>query len=181
MGIAYRINSRKILEAVVYVAAKSEERDYHHILKVLFYADKQHLQTYGRPVTGDAYKKMDCGPVGSKAYDFLKHSEWLPSEEKTLAESALAQTGNKPPSVEAKRDAVLKVFSKSDIKCLDDAIVFCAKKSFDELCNLTHEEQAWKGAELNGPMDYRLFIDEATSKKDDLVNHIQETSPHILF
>ncbi|MBU1230231.1 MAG: SocA family protein [Proteobacteria bacterium] len=181
MGITYRPNARKILEAVVYVASKAEERDYHHILKVLFYADKQHLEQLGRPVTGDSYKKMDCGPVGTKAYDFLKQSEFLTNEERTLASMSLEKIQEVPPTVAARREPDLSFLSKSDLRCLDAAISHCAKKSFDELCKLTHEEKSWREAQLNEYMDYNLIIDEKITNREQLIKFIEETSQTLVF
>ena len=39
---------------------------------VLLFADKKHLERYGRFITGDTYSAMENGPVPSFAYDVVK-------------------------------------------------------------------------------------------------------------
>ena len=46
-------NSEKSLQAVLYIANRVERKDFHKIFKVLYFADREHLIKYGRPITGD--------------------------------------------------------------------------------------------------------------------------------
>lgn len=48
-------NSEKSLQAVLYIANRVERKDFHKIFKVLYFADREHLIKYGRPITGDTY------------------------------------------------------------------------------------------------------------------------------
>jgi hypothetical protein len=51
--INFSINSLKLLNATVYILQKLSRTDNHKICKILFYADKNHLNKHGRPITGD--------------------------------------------------------------------------------------------------------------------------------
>ena len=62
-------NPEKSLQAVLYVANRLERKDFHKIFKVLYFADREHLTKYGRPITGDTYVAMEYGPVPSMIYD----------------------------------------------------------------------------------------------------------------
>ncbi|MGE4293620.1 MAG: Panacea domain-containing protein [Desulfovibrio sp.] len=182
MRIAYRANARKILEAVIYVASKSKACDFHHILKVLYYADKYHLQKYARPVVGDSYIKMTYGPVGSIAYDVLKSNKFLSADIlEAISTSLTTSREGDNPTAKPKREIDISYFSKSDIKCLDAAIKDCEDKSFHELCNSTHKEKAWCEATLNGQMKYELIIDEDITNREKLLQYIEETSPTLSF
>jgi hypothetical protein len=46
--------------------------DFHTVLKVLFFADVNHLNNYGRPIVGDDYVALPHGPVPQTTYDILK-------------------------------------------------------------------------------------------------------------
>ncbi|WP_045223010.1 Panacea domain-containing protein [Desulfonatronum thioautotrophicum] len=179
MRIRYRPNYQKILEAIIFVSEKHPGRGFHHILKALYYADKYHLQQFGRPILGDAYVKMPFGPVGSITYDILKMSDYLPSEIAEQAEAALKVSRNKVPRVNAKRSPELSLFSQSDLMCLDEALAFCDKIPFLDLTELTHQEQAWLQAEMHKEMDYELMIDDEIEHRADLLMHIRETSATI--
>ena len=65
-------NTEKSLQAVLYVANRLKRRDFHKIFKVLYFADREHLAKYGRPITGDTYVAMEYGPVPSMIYDIFK-------------------------------------------------------------------------------------------------------------
>ncbi|MBF0481036.1 MAG: SocA family protein [Desulfovibrionaceae bacterium] len=177
MSVRYYPNYQKILEAIIYVAQKAAGNDFHHILKVLFYADKLHLQRFARPVLGDSYIKMSAGPVGSFAYDLLKMNDFLPGEIlQDVSESISVNIEKKAPRVSTKRDPDLTYFSGSDLKCLDEAISLCIGKSFSDLCDLTHQEKSWSEANINSEMDYENFIDDETPNREELIAHIKATS-----
>ncbi|WP_409530306.1 Panacea domain-containing protein [Shinella sp.] len=59
-----------------------------HALKTLYYADRAHLQRYGRPITGDRYIAMENGPVPSYAYNAVKQQ--LPEAERVIVAGALS-------------------------------------------------------------------------------------------
>ncbi len=84
----HRLDTRKCLEAVVYVARAIPDR--HRIMKALYLADKCHLQRYGRLIYSDAYRAMKYGPVPSRALDTVKIAsgksiiETLPNAEEVM-------------------------------------------------------------------------------------------------
>lgn len=43
----------KALNALLYVANHVQRKDFHKIFKVVYFADRQHLADWGRPITGD--------------------------------------------------------------------------------------------------------------------------------
>lgn len=60
MRVKYQPNIGKIVEALVWIANRKAHQGFHFILKTLFYADKFHLQRYGRPILGDTYYMTGC-------------------------------------------------------------------------------------------------------------------------
>src|SRR5947208_11944301 len=70
--IRFNFNETKTIEALVLVADQWPGITPFFVAKVLFFADRNHLRDYGRPVTGDLYIAMADGPVPSRAYDVLK-------------------------------------------------------------------------------------------------------------
>ena len=67
-----QFDKTKTLNALLYVANRVQRKDFHKIFKVIYFADRQHLADWGRPITGDTYIAMDAGPVPSRLYDMLK-------------------------------------------------------------------------------------------------------------
>lgn len=180
MPIRFTINTAKILEGLVWIASKRPGVGFHCSLKTLFYADKDHLQTYGRPIFGDSYIKMSFGPVGSVAYDLLKRDDFLPSEVFQAVSGALTvrRAGN-IPQVRANRPPALDVFSGTDIECLERALARCEEMGFGGRCDATHQERAWIEAAMHGEMDYARIIDDDVPHREELIAHLTEAGPCI--
>jgi len=179
MQIRFKANPEKIIETITWIAKRLPSNDRYTILKTLFYADKYHLQRYGRPVTGDTYIKMNYGPVASFAYDIIKRNDNLPLAVLTAADAAFDNVPNsgKYPPIEAKRPPDMEWFSGTDIECLEEAAAHCSDKDFDTLKGATHEEAAWLAASMHGEMDFALFIDNNTPEREALLEYIAETAP----
>jgi uncharacterized phage-associated protein len=178
MKIRYRANPKKLLEALVWITENCPKSHYHFILKTLFYADKFHLQRYGRPVTGDVYVKMSYGPVPSLAYDMLKRNENLPISVLDAVQSSLdVHHKGKYPAFSAKRRPDVNVFSGTDLECMKEALASCSPMGFGALTELTHRERAWEEADMNQEMNFELFIDDDLPNRDELIEYIRETAP----
>ena len=67
-----QFDKTKTLNALLFVANRVQRKDFHKIFKVIYFADRQHLADWGRPITGDTYIAMEAGPVPSRLYDMLK-------------------------------------------------------------------------------------------------------------
>ena len=179
MQIRFKANPQKIIEAIVWIARRLPGSSRYLVIKTLFYADKFHLQRYGRPVTGDTYIKMAAGPVPSLAYDLMKRSDYLPPELLLEADYAFdnADNGGKYPPIEAKREPNEEWFSGTDLQCLEEAAAYCSGKDFRTLKDETHQESAWIEASMNGEMDFALFVDEGVLNREALLEYIAETAP----
>jgi uncharacterized phage-associated protein len=137
----FAFDKRKAEETVIYVALKAPIPDRFHICKIIYFADKYHLQHYGRFIFGDRYIAMKNGPVPSGAYDVIKAAdETLPQK---LATNDF--------DVIALRDPDLSLFSESDLEALDTAIAEYGKMSFNRLSLLSHDE-AWKATTQDGEL-----------------------------
>jgi uncharacterized phage-associated protein len=154
----FTVDKAKAVEALVYVAAKLGEVSRFNAAKILYFADRQHLRTYGRPVTGDYYVAMDNGPVPSFVYDVLKQAV-RPADRALVAGALAAVEGSHFPKVRALREPNMEVFSVSDVECLDYGIEHVGNRSFGSVSDETHKHVAWKNASDNGKMAFADMLD----------------------
>jgi uncharacterized phage-associated protein len=68
----FEFDIEKGIESVLYIIENGAQPTFHHISKVMYFADKEHLEKYGRFICGDSYVAMKHGPVPSGIYDLLK-------------------------------------------------------------------------------------------------------------
>ena len=144
MGIVFKFDAEKAVEVLLYIAEKCP--DVYKALKVLYFADKEHLAQYGRLVCGNSYVAMSHGPVPSGAYDLIKYARrdgfW---DDNVSAEKAFSIESN---SIVSHRKADLRFLSESDRECLDAAIQRYGNMPFSKLKALSHDS-AFKSADQN--------------------------------
>lgn len=140
--IRFKANPDKIKAAVLFcIEQNGGSINVYNMMKILFEADKYHLNKHGRPVTGDAYKAMEKGTVPSRAYNMAK--EMNPTKHVIFSDE-------KPN---------LRKLSKSDIEALLKGFEKYAGKTFGQVHDLNHEERAWKETERNAWIDFEKMIE----------------------
>ena len=139
----------KAIEAILFVATKLADPTFHSVSKVFYFADKKHLERYGRFICGDTYVAMKHGPVPSQTYDIMKVAVgrgWVNPDQAELIQ--LAFDVNKVCRIQPKRQPELKELSESEIECLAESVAEYGGKSFGELTSLSHDA-AWDSADEN--------------------------------
>ena len=178
----YRKNPRKALEVVLWFANKEPGIDVHRILKLLFYADIQHLNRYGRPVVGDRYCALNWGPAAMTTYDILERKpEIVPALEINAdAYPFDVRPGPRRKHVYPQRPADHRKLSESDREALDWAYEKYGHLDFDTLSRLTHDHPAWKrGREAAGThMDYLDFL-EGENASPEKAEEFEELARHV--
>jgi uncharacterized phage-associated protein len=170
MSSHFDFQPEKSLAVTSYLASRSGETMY-TILKMVYVADRFHLERYGRPITGDQFFAMKEGACPTKIYDSMKvlrgekNNNYLPNGEKYLAVDPTTF------DVWVKDMPSLDVLSASDIECLDEVISILKRLGRWEIINMAHDA-AWKKTDRNAPMD---ILDIAKSVKDGniLVKHLE--------
>jgi uncharacterized phage-associated protein len=174
MKLKFRFNEEKAIETLVWLAHQWPGITPFYVAKILFYADKDHFNRYGRPIVADTFIAMPYGPVPSTVYDFIRGNYLLAEQPDALSEAVAVQGSH----VRAVRAPNLDVFSESDLECLRGALDRCRQVPFGQLSTMTHGERAWREAPANGPMDYELFIDSDNPRRADILEHAQETAAY---
>lgn len=152
----------KAINSILYALQSLGGRtDMHKLCKILYFADRQHLSTYGRSITGDRYIAMQFGPVPSCVDDILKalrgdsffssSAEIEPLRECLVFENRYIIKGLKSPDTDE--------LSGSDIKCLDYAVDLCKNKNFAELTEFSHG-LAWTNTQRDREMSVKDILRE---------------------
>lgn len=172
--ITARFDPQAAVEALLYVVYRSQDPTFHHISKLLYFADRMHLERYGRLIFGDTYIAMKNGPVPSGVYDMLKDAQKQNGFYR-YREAANAFTVVGDYRVQPNRTPNLDWLSDSDIECIDEAIELYDLKSFGELTKLSHDD-AWLAADRNDAISLESLV-QSLGNPDDLLAHLREPSP----
>jgi len=180
--ITYRMNYEKAIEAIVWLANKYPDIDIYHVAKILYFAEKTHLNRYGRPIIGATYIRMDFGQVPSEVRDLITKNTWMvePNYLKRFSESIKI---NKEPyeKLTSLRNADINQFSDTDIECLEESLTKYGDLTFAQLKEISHTEQTWIDTEQNGTIDYLLLVDEENEDKEEIIEDIRALSQYVNF
>ena len=108
----FAFNESKAVEAVVLVATDWPGITPFFLAKTVFFADRNHLREYGRPITGDAYMAMPDGPVPSSIYDMVKDNVDFFGDPQAIHDAFEIKRTNRYPEVYARRKPNLICFRK---------------------------------------------------------------------
>lgn len=176
MSISFEMNEDKAIEALVWLADKQLGITPFYVSKVLYFAEKEHLNRFGRPILGDRYIRMPFGPVPSKTYDLIKGTSRKKKYAEKLREAVDVQEGALRPL----RKPNMEMFSRTDIECLTNALRKYGCLEFGKLSRISHRETAWKKAPENGEMDYEDMIDQSPKQKK-IIENLREHARQIVL
>lgn len=175
--LRFAFSEGKALEALAFIANAAPDLTPLYVAKILFYAEKWHLNRYGRPIIADTYIAMPKGPVPSTIRDYIEENWlWVGRPDNLDQAITIDRSGYLPKLRRGTRGPDLNVLSESDTECLREAITFCISRDADELSRLAHQEKSWRNAPANGPMEYEDFIDDDNPNRDEILEIASENA-----
>jgi hypothetical protein len=166
-----KYEQQKLIEVVLYVLNKTGGIDFYHLFKILYFAEREHLATWGDRITTDDFFALQYGPVPSQLYDAVKHSGHLSD----LLWNVVEFAGDDAPNVLLpKRMPDENYLSTSETTALDKSIAENSQKLFRELKAVSHDI-AWENARKRYPQKiYTLDMAKASGATDATIEYIQE-------
>lgn len=168
----FQIDIEKAKAVVLYIAEKLGETDFLRVFKILYFAEKEHLATYGRPIVGDTYIAMKNGTVPSFIYDALKYARGNGTYSPSFDGIVNAIKIKSHHTFEATEKADLEELSKSDLLCLDNSIKENRNIEFGVLSEKSHDS-AWETADRDDAIDL-TSIAKAGGANDEMLKYIEE-------
>lgn len=143
----FRVDWAKVVEAIDFVAALKPGVTQYYIGKILFFADREHLLDYGRPITGDRYVAMEHGPVPSAIRDILKADSDSPDDLLGhLHDRVVIEHDENRQKVFTKGTGEFPHLSGSDREYLEAATKKYGTMGFGELKRISHQDAAYADA-----------------------------------
>ncbi len=146
------------------------------LMKLCFFADKYHLETYGKPMLNHNYTKMPKGPVPMYVYSLIKathHEDYdLKSEVEEFNKNILVKDRQKDENsrFESYKPFDGKFFSKSQILILDKLVLEFKDMDKKEISDLSHKTSAWNSVNIHENISFSSMIDNNA----ELSKHVRE-------
>jgi hypothetical protein len=160
--IRFKFAAHKAWAAIAWVLDRNPVIDLHALMKTFYFADKDHLNLFRRPVFGATYKAMKFGPVPLEIYEMAKGEPmWLAELQRDsfpwrLEGYHLRKTGSDR--------ADTSVLSDSDLQVLEAALQKSLSMTFTERTAATHGPD-WQAADM-GIMRYEDMIADKPDKAE---------------
>jgi uncharacterized phage-associated protein len=171
-----KFDQRKALHALLFVVTRlPKPANMYNALKCLYYADRKHLQEYGRQIYGDTFYALQDGPVPGTAYEIVKYVNGRMKWDLNFPEAfERLEVNDHYLSVKGSVDTDL--LSRSDMVCLIDAARKYGRMPFGKLKELSHKGKAFENADPNGEMKLSDLIDEL-SGAETIALHLKDRAP----
>jgi Protein of unknown function (DUF4065) len=171
LTIRFKFVPAKALAAILWMVREQSALDLHTLLKACYFADKEHLNRYGRPIFGATYRAMPFGPEPLEIYEMTKGEPmWLaqlgrPFFPWRLDGYRLSLSDNIAPDGTA--------LSDSDWEVLRAGFERSRSMTFSERTAATHGRD-WQRAEF-GRIDYSDMIDDG-AERAARIEHLSESA-----
>jgi len=172
MTIRFQFSAEKAFAAIHWMVNKHSGIDMHALLKACYFADKEHLNHYLRPIFGAQYKAMRFGPVPVEIYEMAKGDPyWLAEINRegfpwSMNGYCLALRHNREPDVSD--------LSETDIECLITGFNKSINMTFTERTAATHGID-WQRAKL-GTMSYEDMLNDDLKDRELIIKDLRETA-----
>lgn len=171
-----KFDQRKTLHAILFVVTHlPKPANVYNVLKCLYYADRKHLQEYGRQIYGETFYALEHGPVPSAAYEIIKYANGRAKWDLQFHEAFELLDVN-DVHVSARGPVDTELLSRSDMACLLDAARNYSKMPFGKLKNLSRQGKAFENADANGEMKLADLIDELKDG-EAVASHLKDRNP----
>lgn len=188
-ALQFDFDAIKLGQALAYLSAGVHDLTKLKAAKLLYFADKRHLVTCGRPITGDRYYCLDHGPVPSASLNALndllspvrirlggKTLEHVMS--KVLGEYLHVERKGRHPRLTARVPPdQLDALTATEREVLDWTVETYGRWSAGKLIEETHRENSWVAADSRRPagssveIPWEAFLESAD---EDVVEHIED-------
>lgn len=167
-------NIKKVANAIVYfVESNVEHFGKTKLMKLMYFADKCHLETYGKTIFFDDYYKLPRGPVANLTLNIINNINEEDGEDfktytddfKTIIEVNIqADEGVNITKFVPKSTFQKELFSKSEMSVLTDIVNRYKSYTKDEISNESHLLKEYKNTQMNSIIDIVDMVEDQDSK-----------------
>ncbi|MCY3835496.1 MAG: Panacea domain-containing protein [Anaerolineaceae bacterium] len=135
--IHLEFNLRKAVEILIYVSRRIEEPTILRVFKLVYLAEKLHLERYGLMLCNDRYDALQYGPAPRNMYDIVNEARYVDDYGFRVRER----------NIEVLREENREHLSEATIFCLDEVLKQFGDEPIGRLVEASHDrawEEAWR-------------------------------------
>ncbi len=143
------MNIKKIISILNYLSTKVNYLTKLKAVKLLYFADKEHLIRYGRFITGDFYKKLPYGPIPQQTLILIDDPNYIIFSRnlKNYLDENISFSDSRYRTISSKKKPDLEYISLSEIEILDEIIEKYKNLHPLQLADLSEKEYCFEHSE----------------------------------
>lgn len=170
MAIKFELNSNKAQQVLLWILNKKPGIHIYNIMKVVFEAERYHLNNYASPIYGDSYEAWKYGTVPTFMYHLANIRDNVLYFRSDCDSNAL-RTNTKPD---------MDVFSATEIEALEHGFSEYGNLGFQAALEKNHQQPVWKKHEkdvLAGVQHIQIPYEDSDFIRDsEIVEYLQDIS-----
>lgn len=143
------------------------------LMKLLYYVDFDHYQTFGEPVTNALYRKLPHGPVAKDAEKLIKKMVANGELKGFTAERKDGKKQHRLVTLTAKFES--SKFSGSELETLERVAIEWEHKTAGEIEAASHAEAPWRVTVDGKAIDYELSYYRKPAAEEEIDKEIAKS------
>lgn len=169
------MKARKLANAIVYFLDKDVcNLGTTKLMKLLFYADKEHLNRFGVPIFKHLYSKQQFGPVPMFAYALIQSMNQCETDDveedlKVISEYIDADSSCTGPysstHFSKKKEFETDYFSKSELEVLEKISEQFKNHTANEISKESHELSEYSSTSDGSIINFHKMVDDDSTRE----------------
>ncbi|MEG2183175.1 MAG: Panacea domain-containing protein [Cloacibacillus sp.] len=173
MSLNKRVRCDKALSIILYILSHGCTNMY-NLLKVIYFADKEHIRLSGNTMYRENYYALQKGPVPSTAYDMLKYIRGDGICDFDCLRDAPFHFSSEYEIV-ADKEYNADFLSDIDYICLNDSLKKYGTMPMGQLITASHEESDYKEAEADDRISFESLV-KSVDTDGSIMRHIKNVT-----
>lgn len=180
------MNFIKAINVLDFLAIRIPNLSKKKAVKLIYFAEKEHLRLYGSFIIEDFFIKWEQGPIPSNtlnmihldsAYEYDKF--FIPDKYKKYLKKYIKFGNDEYRIIKSIKEPDLGEFSESEIEVLNKIIGKYGKMDANTLGELTHKESWWDSLKYGETITIREFVEDLSKEKQEEIRLHHEESEEI--
>ena len=176
----------KAINVLDFLAIKIPNLSKKKAIKLIYFAEKEHLQSYGSFIVDDLFVKWEQGPIPSNTLNMIHLDSvyeydkfYMPDKYKKYLKKYLKFGNDEYRIIKSIKEPDWDEFSDSEIEVLNKIIDQYGDKDANTLGDLTHKESWWDSVKYGETITIREFVKDLSEEDQEEIRLHHEESEEI--
>lgn len=176
--LSWRTNTEKALVTVQKIVAITGPIDPLDIAKIIYIAEKHHINDWGRPVYGETYFSYPSGPIPLTINNMINDSYQFYTNKDEILKVFSFKNNKIKINLDVKPR--FDCYSVSDHIAIENSIMLCMLGDTSNIDGF-YRDAGWSRTPMGCVMDGESMIDDNTTERDAIIDELKFHAKHTIY